>query len=115
MRIVDQFYQLPGRCFFSRSSSVEKPILDTDLNVVGEGRVYIGGEWLEEACRLIGWTPPETLELAIADRDDAIRRAEGLEAQLQSQVELEQAILDAAAKIRRPAPAPAPVFPFSQS
>lgn len=100
MRIVDQFYQFPHQCFFTGSASVEKPILDTGHHVEQEGRVYMSGALLEEACRLIGWVPPEELELVTADRDSLTEQVAELEAKLERQANMEAAIVEAAETIR---------------
>lgn len=102
MKLVDQFYQVPGRCFFSGSSSVEGPILDTEHFVEGEGRVYIGPQFLEEACRLIGWRHPEAVELVEAENASLKARVAELEKSLDDKKVLEQAITNAAALIEKP-------------
>lgn len=101
MRLVDQYYLFPGKCFFTGSSDVEKPILDLEHQIEGEGAVYISGAYLEEACRLLGWCPPEELELVQADNVSLRAQLDGATADLASRTDLEDVILAAAAKIER--------------
>lgn len=100
MKLVDQYYQFPHQCYFTNSSSVEKPILDTGQHVEGEGRVYMSGAMWEEACRLLGWVPPEELELITADRDSLAAQVAELTAKVERQGDMEAAILEAAESIK---------------
>lgn len=107
MRLLDQFYLPPGRCFFTGSASVDKPILDTEHTVDFEGRVYIGGEFLEEAARLLGWHSPEEVDMLTADNVSLRAQLDVAQADLAARESLEADILSAASKIKKPAQAAA--------
>lgn len=56
--IMERPQMLPGQCLLTRNSN-EKYYVDTGLDFIGYGRVYIGASALEEIIGMLGWVTPE--------------------------------------------------------
>lgn len=76
MRLISEYAQHPGRCFFTGSSSTEDGVIDLDRDVDFEGRVYMRGAMAQELAALIGWHSPAEFEALETERDNLVLELE---------------------------------------
>lgn len=110
---VDQFYQVPARCFLTGSAKVDdRGVLDTGHFVEGEGRVYLSADVVEEVCRLWGWVPPDEAEVLTVRAELAEAEATRLNGEIE-QLEAAREAIQVAAQALAPAAPARPSLPGS--
>lgn len=95
LRLVTEYHELPGHCFFTGSADTTDGVIDFDRHVDMYGRVYMRRALGEELAALLGWRSPEEYA-ALEDERDTI--AGELE-QARDALESLQDLHDAQAKV----------------